>query len=76
MLPARRVKVLPHPRHQLDLSWMEHVAFAQKKPVTEIKERFGSGLDSDGGPVMFECPEETLERGVETEWGGSYSPAN
>lgn len=76
MLPARHVKGLAHPRHQLDLSWGEHVAFAQKKPVTEIKERFGPGLYSDGCPVMFECPEETLESAMETEWGGSYSSAN
>lgn len=52
--------------------WLLH----KKKPITEIKERFGPGLYSDGCPVMFECPEETLESGMETEWGGSYSPAN
>lgn len=55
---------------------MGRVAFACKKPITGIKEWFGSGLGSDRrGPVASECPEETLESGAETEWGGSYSPA-
>lgn len=54
------------------------MAFARekKKPVIEPTEWFGPGLGLDGGPVMSERPEETLESGVETERGGTCSPVN
>lgn len=43
--------------------WLLHGK--KKKPVIELTEWFGPGLGLDGGPVMSERPEETLESGVE-----------
>lgn len=42
-LSAQYVKRLTHHWHQLDLSWMEQVALAWKKPITEIKDYLGEG---------------------------------